>query len=166
MPFEGGDREAVTIPWGDVYTAYVSTGVPNIEVYMACPPRRIAQMRRLRLLGPVLSLGPVRAFLKHRIEQSISGPSEQKRAESKSELWGEVRSADGRRISATMTAPNGYTLTVTTGLEIAQYVLQNDVEGGYYTPSLLMGAEFAETLPGVSLDLHDSDQARSGVRSE
>jgi short subunit dehydrogenase-like uncharacterized protein len=156
VPFAHGERLAVTIPWGDVYTAFVSTGVPNIEVYMAMPPRRVAQLRRIKWLAPLLGLGAVRSYMKRRIEQKVSGPSAEKRAGTQSELWGEVVSADGRRISATMTVPNGYDLTVTAGLAITRYVLESDVEGGYYTPSLLMGSEFAESLPGVTLRMNET----------
>ena len=56
--FPKGERAAVTIPWGDVYTAFVSTGIPNIEVYMAMPPRLIAMQRRLRFFAPLLALPP------------------------------------------------------------------------------------------------------------
>ena len=52
-----------------------------------------------------------------------------------------------------MTAPNGYDQTVTAGLGIAQHLLENDVEGGYYTPSLLMGATYAASLPGVEMKI-------------
>ncbi len=158
VPFASGERTAVTIPWGDVYTAFVSTGVPNIEVYMAMSPGRIAQLRRMRLFSPLLGLGIVRSFMKRRIEQNVSGPSAEKRASTQAQLWGEVISADGRRVSATMATPNGYDLTVTASLAIMKYVLENDVEGGYYTPSLLMGAEFAESLPGVSMSVSSTVQ--------
>jgi len=153
IPFAPGERTAVTIPWGDVYTAYVSTGVPNIEVYMAMPPRRIAQLRRMRLFAPLLGTSLVQSFMKRRIEHTISGPSAETRASSGCELWGEAVSADGRCVSATMTTPNGYDLTVSAALAITRQVLEQDFEGGYYTPSLLMGPEFAETLPGVSLQM-------------
>ena len=156
IPFAPGERTAVTIPWGDVYTAFVSTGVPNIEVYMAMPPGRIAQMRRMKFLKPILGLGPVKSFIKKRIEKNVAGPSAEKRAATRSELWGEAVSADGRRVSATMTAPNGYDLTVIASLAITRHVLETDVEGGYFTPSLLMGAEFAESLPGVTFNLLES----------
>ncbi|HTA64719.1 MAG TPA: saccharopine dehydrogenase NADP-binding domain-containing protein, partial [Xanthomonadaceae bacterium] len=46
---DGQRRSAMTIPWGDVYTAFVSTGIPNIEVYMAVSPKTIANVRRMRL---------------------------------------------------------------------------------------------------------------------
>ena len=156
IPFAPGDREAVTIPWGDVYTAYVSTGVPNIQVFMAVPPARIAQMRRMKFISPLMGFGFVQNFIKKRIEKNISGPSDEKRAKTRSELWGEAVSADGRKVSATMTAPNGYDLTVTAGLAVTRYVLENDIEGGYYTPSLLMGAGFAESLPDVSVRVHET----------
>jgi short subunit dehydrogenase-like uncharacterized protein len=37
IPFLNGNQWAVTIPWGDVYTAGISTGIPNGMVYMAMP---------------------------------------------------------------------------------------------------------------------------------
>jgi short subunit dehydrogenase-like uncharacterized protein len=52
-----------------------------------------------------------------------------------------------------MSTPNGYDLTVSAALAITRAVLEQDFEGGYYTPSLLMGADFAETLPGVSVQM-------------
>jgi short subunit dehydrogenase-like uncharacterized protein len=143
----------MTIPWGDVYTAFISTGIPDIEVYMAVPPSTIVKMKRLRWLKPLLGLGFVQSFLKKQVENRVRGPSDTKREKARSELWGEVTSADGRTISATMTAPNGYDLTVTAGLGIALHLLENDVEGGYYTPSLLMGAAYAASLPGVKMKI-------------
>jgi short subunit dehydrogenase-like uncharacterized protein len=153
IPFAHADRSAMTIPWGDVYTAFISTGIPDIEVYMAVPPGTIVKMQRMRWLKPLLSLGFVQSFLKKRIENRVSGPSDAKREKARSELWGEVTTADGRTLSATMTAPNGYDLTVTAALGIVLHLLENDVEGGYYTPSLLMGAAYAASLPGVEMKI-------------
>jgi short subunit dehydrogenase-like uncharacterized protein len=156
IPFAHADRSAMTIPWGDVYTAFISTGIPDIEVYMAVPPGAIAKMQRMRWFKPLLGLGFVQSFLKKQVENRVRGPSDTKREKARSELWGEVTSADGRTISATMTAPNGYDLTVTAGLGIARHLLENDVEGGYYTPSLLMGAAYAASLPGVTMKILSS----------
>src|SRR5690242_17266656 len=38
IDFGAGRTTAMTIPWGDVSTAYHSTGIPDVEVYMAVPP--------------------------------------------------------------------------------------------------------------------------------
>ena len=154
IPFAHGKRTAVTIPWGDVFTAFVSTGVPDIEVYMAVPPATAARMRRLRWLRPLLATKPVQSFLKNRIGSRVSGPSDDTRSSTRSELWGEASSADGRSVSATMTTPNGYDLTVSAALGIVAHLLDNDVEGGFYTPSLLMGSGYAASLPGVEFRLN------------
>ncbi len=151
IPFAHGERMAMTIPWGDVYTAYISTGVPNIEVYMSVPPTTLRRLQRMRWLQPVLGMNVVQNFMKWRVERSVRGPDDARRESTNAQLWGQVRSADGRTVSGTMTTPNGYDLTVIAGLGIAAYLLQNDVEGGYYTPSLLMGADYAQSLPGVSM---------------
>jgi len=153
VPFAHGRRQAVTIPWGDVYTAFVSTGIPDIEVYLALPPSAISKLKMLRRLQPLLRLGVVKSFLKNRIEKKVSGPSDARRADTQVQIWGEVSSADGRKVSAVMTTPNGYDFTVSASLGLVQHLLENPVEGGFYTPSLLMGSCYAESLPGVSLKL-------------
>ena len=154
IPFKHGKRVAVTIPWGDVFTAYISTGVPDIEVYMSAPPSAILRMKRLRMVKPLLSMQWVQNMIKRRIEKSVTGPGQDERERSQMQLWGEVSSADGRSVSATMTTPDGYDVTVTASLGIVEHLLEHDVEGGFYTPSLLMGADYATSLPGVSLNIN------------
>ncbi len=149
--FKHGKRLAVTIPWGDVFTAYISTGVPDIEVYMVAPPSYILRMKRLRMAKPLLSMQWVQNMMKRRIEKSVIGPEVGERQTSQVQLWGEVKSADGRSASAAMTTPDGYDVTVAASLGIVEYLLETDVEGGFYTPSLLLGADYAASLPGVSM---------------
>ena len=148
---DGEARFTMTIPWGDVYTAYVSTGIPNIEVYMGVPPAMARNLRRLRWFGPVLGLGPVQSLLKAQVAKKVRGPSESKRATSGGIVWGEVKDATGKEAKGRLLTPNGYELTVTAALGIAQRLLTGDkAAGGYYTPSLLMGADYVLSLPGVS----------------
>ena len=152
--FPQGKRLAVTIPWGDVFTAYISTGVPDIEVYMSAPPSSIMQMKRMRMLKPLLTMQWVQNLMKRRVERSVTGPEIGERQSSQMQLWGEVSTADGRSVSATMTTPNGYDVTVTASLGIVEHLLENDVEGGFYTPSLLMGSDYAASLPGVAVKIN------------
>lgn len=154
IPFKHGKRLAVTIPWGDVFTAFISTGIPDIEVYMSAPPSSISQMKRLRMIKPLLSMQWVQNLMKKRIEKSVTGPELVERQASQMYLWGEASTADGRSVSATMTTPNGYDVTVSASLGIVEYLLSNDVEGGFYTPSLLMGADYAASLPGVTFEIN------------
>lgn len=148
--FPRGNRQAVTIPWGDVYTAFVSTGIPNIEVYMALPPRAIAGLRKMRWFTPLLGLSPVQWLLKKRVESSVKGPSEKRRGDSKAYVYGEVRNPRGDVRAATLTTPNGYELTAQAALRITRFLATDaGPHAGYYTPSLLMGADFVRGLPGV-----------------
>ncbi len=152
---DGQPRLAMTIPWGDVYTAHVSTGIPNIEVYMAVPPATVVRLRRLRLLGPMLDTGLAQYFLKRGVERSVRGPSAEKRARTVTHVWGEVRVPEGREARRHLVVPNGYTLTVTASLGIVEHLLRGTEAAGFRTPSQLMGAEYVLSLPGVAF----ADQA-------
>jgi short subunit dehydrogenase-like uncharacterized protein len=150
---DGEQRFAMTIPWGDVYTAHVSTGIPNIEVYMGVPPSSAARLRRLRLLGPLLGLGPVQSWLKGQVGKKVRGPSETTRGKTGCVVWGEVSDHQGRELKKRLRTPNGYELTVTASLGIVQRLIEGErPAGGYYTPSQLMGANYVLGLPGVTLD--------------
>lgn len=149
---DGEQRIAVTIPWGDVYTAHVSTGIPNIEVYMCVPPATVKHLRRLRWLGPLLGTTPVQALLKRGVAKKVRGPSEATRAKTGCVVWGEASDAEGHTLRRRLRTPNGYELTVTASLGIVERLLRGPLPaGGYYTPSMLMGADYVLDLPGVSL---------------
>jgi len=47
IDFGQGVKNAVTIPWGDVSTAYHSTGIPNIEVFIPMSPKAVKNMRKM-----------------------------------------------------------------------------------------------------------------------
>ena len=148
---DGQRRSAMTIPWGDVYTAFVSTGIPNIEVYMAVSPNTIANVRRMRLLGPLLRAGFVQEFMKRRVEKNVRGPSDEKRVSTVTHVWGEARNDAGVEVKRRLVTPNGYSLTVTASLGIVERLLRGDVPSGFRTPSQLMGADYVLSLPGVRL---------------
>lgn len=147
---DGAERTAMTIPWGDVYTAYVSTGIPNIETYMAMPAKAISRMRWLHYLQPLLAIGAVQTAMQNRALQT-AGPDEALRERTGCTVWGEARNAQGRTISLAVKTPNGYALTVTASLGIVEHLLSSNPNGGYYTPSMLMGEKYVLSLPAVHL---------------
>jgi short subunit dehydrogenase-like uncharacterized protein len=140
-------RLAMTIPWGDLATAYRSTGIGDIEVYMSVPPKLVARVRRLRGLAPLLGLPPLQAFLKARAERSIAGPTAEERAKTRSYLWGRV-TRGGESATGTLETSEGYALTAETSVAIAKRVLAGDVAPGVHTPSQAFGSRFIETVPG------------------
>ncbi len=151
IPFAHGPRKAVTIPWGDVYTAFVSTGIPDIEVYMAMPPKAIRQLQRMRWFSPLLGVKPVQTLLKTLVEHKVRGPDPIKREATQSHVWGEAINALGEKVIGEVITPNGYTLTADAAVEITRSVLERAPAGGYYTPSQLVGAKILLTLPGVDV---------------
>jgi short subunit dehydrogenase-like uncharacterized protein len=148
---DGQARSAMTIPWGDVYTAYISTGIPNIETYMVVPAKTIGRVRWLRHVQPLLGLALVQRFLKSRIDKSVPGPSDDRRRKSDCYIWGEVRNAAGKQAKLILTTPNGYDLTVQSSLGVVAHLLERNERpsGGYFTAGQLMGADYVLKLPGV-----------------
>lgn len=150
IDFGRGPVSATTIPWGDVSTAYHSTGIPNVEVYtrMAAAQRRM--MVASRYAGWLLSAGPVQKVIKKRIDGGKPGPTDAERARAFSLLWGEVMDGDGHEAVSRMRTPEGYTLTATTSVEIVRKVLAGNAPAGFQTPSLAYGPDWILDLEGVT----------------
>src|SRR3954469_4906998 len=144
-----GKRRAMTIPWGDVSTAYHSTGIPNIRVYSGTPPSQIRKMKRLAPLLPMAGWGPIKRLALHWVDKRVTGPSEQVRETARIHLWGEVRNAAGRPVTATLETPEGYRFTAASAVASVERLLQGTVPPGAWTPSRAFGADFVAGLPGV-----------------
>ena len=151
FPFtDAVNLQAVTIPWGDVFTAYFTTGIPNIRTYFAVPPKQVRQMERSNFLGPLLRLGPVKNFLRKKIESRPAGPDEQQRERAETYIYGEVTDSGGMTRAARLRTPEGYTLTAATALLILKRVLADDLQPGYQTPAGLYGADLIMEVEGVT----------------
>lgn len=147
----GRERRAVAIPWGDLATAYASTGIENITTWMCVPEGQIRALRALGLLRPLLRRKPVVRLLQAIVERRVTGPSAQVRESRSSELWGRVETADGRAIEGRAHTPEGYKLTAIAALASARRVLTEAPPPGYHTPATAFGSSFLATLPGCSL---------------
>jgi short subunit dehydrogenase-like uncharacterized protein len=141
-------KTGVTIPWGDVATAYYSTGVPNIEVYTIVPPSAVKLMKLSRYLGWLLATAPFQKYLQSKIP--LGGPSDEERAKGKTLLWGEARDAEGNKVETRMEAPEGYTLTAIAALNIAEKILNGNFTPGYQTPAKAYGADLVLEIDGVT----------------
>jgi short subunit dehydrogenase-like uncharacterized protein len=145
-----GKRWAMTIPWGDVSTAYHSTGIPNIRVYTGTPPAQIRRMKRLAPLLPLAGWKPVKRLALRWVDKRVAGPSEQVRESARVHLWGEVRNAAGRTVTATLETPEGYRFTAASAVASVEQLLQGTVLPGAWTPSRAFGADFVARIPGVA----------------
>lgn len=150
VDFGAGPVTVVTLPWGDLATAYRSTGIPNIETHMALPAGQRLAMKSARILGPLLGSRPGKALLMRLAAALPAGPSEAARAEGYSLLWGEATDAAGRHAVSRMRTPHSYMLTAQAAVAAAARVLAGDVRPGYHTPASAYGPDFALSLDGVT----------------
>jgi short subunit dehydrogenase-like uncharacterized protein len=150
VPFRRGPSRCVAIPWGDVSSAYYSTGIPNITVYMGQPDSVIAGMRVLSLVRPALGLGFVQRGLK-RMADGVKGPSSAERERCRTQLWGRVEDRWGDAREAQLEVREGYTFTADAALACLERVLAGAVPPGAWTPSQAFGASFVTELPEVDL---------------
>jgi len=142
---------AVTIPWGDVATAYYSTGIPNIEVFAGVPERQIRKMKIPALMRWALGLAPVQAFMKAQIARRVKGPTVEQRARDAMYIYGEAWDDAGHRIAMRLRTREGYTLTAESGVKATQIVMDGRLAPGVYTPSMAFGADYVLNLEGAKL---------------
>ena len=153
VDFGRGPWLTMTIPWGDVSTAYYTTGIADIRVYSAIRPSALKWLRASRHLGWLLRRKGVRRLLKSQLA-TRRGPDSRQRETSHSFIWGEVEAVDGRKASARMIGPNGYSFTAAAAVEIACRVLDGLAQPGFQTPAGLFGPDLALEL-GFSREVMD-----------
>lgn len=124
--------ESSLTPMGDLVTAYKSTGVPNIEVYMAGSAGALK-----------LPEGGIEAF--------PEGPTAEQLAAWRAFAAAEAVGADGNVARSVMETVSGYEFTALAGIEIARRVLAGEFSPGFQSPASAYGVELATDL-GARID--------------
>ena len=141
-------RPSLCIPWGDISTAWRSTGIPNIEVYSAAPANLIKVAYYTRYINWLLKLRWVKNLLRKKVDARGDGPQRERMQEGNVYLWGMARN-NNIKVEAIMKTPNGYLLTAQTATLIASRLLTVHA-GGYYTPAEHFGADFILEISGTT----------------
>lgn len=149
IDFGSGPRPAVAIPWGDLSTAWRSTGIPNLETYMALPRGAETMLALLALLRPLTRTRVGRSALESWIARRPAGPDADARARGRSRLWGEARGRAGQRVVSRLVGPEGYALTVQTALRLVERVANGEAPVGFQTPATAFGPDLILEIPGV-----------------
>ncbi len=148
--FGQGLKPTVQISWGDVSTAFRSTGIPNIEVQFEATPALKALARLPRFVKSFLGLAFMQSFLKARIDSQPEGPSDEARRSARGLLVGVARNEKGESVRSRLTTPEGYTLTAMIAVDIAKRVASGEFKPGFQTPSLAYGADYILGFDGVT----------------
>ena len=144
-----GPKTSMLLSWGDVSTAYFSTGIPNISVFIPASPSSIRFIKLAGYLKPFLGWKWVQDFLKRKAGAK-KGPSTETRSACRTLVWGEVLNKAGQTKTLRIETANGYDLTIDGPLAIMESFLENGfTKQGSLTPSMLMGSDFIDKLPGT-----------------
>ncbi len=147
-----GLRRSVCVSWGDVVTAFHTTGIPNIEVYFESTPA----IRAFQLLGQS-SLFPPAALFSHFwmqawIEAQPDGPTPSERAGRQAVIVARAETEDGRYAVSRAKTPEVYTFTAAAAALSAARVMEGDFEPGFATPARVFGETFLSSFEGVTVE--------------
>ncbi len=140
----------MSLPWGDVFTAWFTTGIPNITAYINVPKPTWFLLQAQGLFNWILRTSAVKNLVKAIILKRPAGPTETQRQKASSLVWGRVSNAAGNTATATLSTPEAYTLTAHSTLLITKKILEANYKTGYQTPAGAYGEDLVMELNGVA----------------
>ncbi len=144
-----GPQPSVNVTWGDVVTAFYTTGIPNIEVYFESSPLFRTALMASRVLGWPMTTASWQIWMKLHTQWLPDGPSAAERAAVETVIVAEAMDAHGRCVRARLHTPQAYTFTADVAPRLAARALRGDLEVGFQTPARVYGADFVLSLPQV-----------------
>jgi short subunit dehydrogenase-like uncharacterized protein len=143
----------MTIPWGDIATAYHTTGIPNIESYTGIKPTVYRLLKFQGLFNWLLRTEWMRNIVRKKINQRPAGPSDEMREKAKAFVWGKVWNNKRETAEARMSGPEGYTLTAHSSLIITKKILNGEFSTGFQTPAGCYGQDLVLEIPEVKREI-------------
>jgi short subunit dehydrogenase-like uncharacterized protein len=138
----------MSIPWGDVSTAYHTTGIPDIETYTGVPRAAYGILKFQFAFNWLLRKNAIRKYLLKKVNQRSPGPTDEMRSKARSIVWGQIRNNQGQTKTIAIRCSDGYTLTAHSTLIIVQKILNGVFKPGYQTPASAYGAGLVFEIPG------------------
>ena len=158
-----GDGWSSAVTWGDVATAFHTTGIPNIDVYFEETATVRAMLLAGRTLGPLLQTPLAQAWLKAQAQMFPEGPTATERAVHRCVIVAEAESRGGNQVTSRLRTPEAYSLSAETATVIADRAIRGDVEAGFQTPARVYGSNFILQFDGVARE--DLDPAGRGFEN-
>lgn len=149
ITFEGKSYFMMAIPWGDVFTAFETTGIQNIESYTNVSPAVYYIAKLQGLFNWLLKTQFVKKLARKMVDNQPAGLDDAKREKSTSIVWGEVINDNSHKVEARLFCPDAYSLTAFTCLLITQKILKGNFKTGYQTPAAVYGADLIMEIAGV-----------------
>jgi short subunit dehydrogenase-like uncharacterized protein len=128
--FGDGPLLCASLPFGDLVTAWHSTGIANIAMYVHTSGE---------------------AFPEGDLAQLPDGPDVAHRDAHRARAVAEVVGANGEIARSRIETVNGYSFTPVAAVEAARRVMEGERQAGFETAARLFGGEFAETIAGTTI---------------
>ncbi len=148
--FSYGERYAMPFPWGDLATAYCSTGIPNITTYLRYKP---STARLLRWISPsikvLFQLKLARRLVQAIIDRTVQGPPAEARQTGRSYIWARADDRAGHSAEAWLETLEGYEFTKIAAVRCVEKVLSSGHLAGALSPAMAFGPDFVLEIPGT-----------------
>jgi len=151
IEFGGMKRLCMSIPWGDVYTAYHTTGIPNIKVFTGVTRKTLDAILRYKKLKWAAKTAVAQWTMRKIIRNKVKGPGLEKRKTMLTHLWGKITNKEGKSVTLEMQTMESYQLTAYTAVKAAELVLANNIQPGYHTPAGAFGSDFIDQFEKYKL---------------
>lgn len=140
--FSHAPRNALPVPWGDLVTAYHSTGISNITTYMAYPPRlsRWISLTQ-RPMQTLLSIKAFNRLAAKLIERTVEGPDEETRRTARSYFYACASASGNRQVEAWLETGEAYSLTAQTAVRLVEKIFERP-QSGALSPAQVAGPDF------------------------
>lgn len=143
------ERTVLPVPWGDLVTAYRTTGIPNITTYLAYPEAITPLMRWVGpLSAKLLAVGTIRRLTQKWLEKNVQGPDEHTRQTARCYVWVSAANEKGNGAQVWLETSEGYHFTAVAGVRCVEKIFERRPQGAL-TPGLALGADFVLEIPGT-----------------
>lgn len=140
----------ILMRWGDLVTAYQSTGIANIRVGFEARPELRKLVELPAIVRFMMRFKVIQAMTKRAVDRGPEGPTEEQLETGRTEITGIAENAKGDRAVSVLTVPQPHKLSAITAVEIAHRVANGAGRPGYLTPGQLFGADFITEFEGCS----------------
>lgn len=146
--FADRERRAMPMSWGDVSTAFRTTGIPNITTYMATTAAAALGLRLFfPVVGRLLRVGWVRRAAQRLAGALVRGPGAAALARTTSQVWARAENDRGETSDVWIETVCSYPFTARAAVLCVEKILAG-IPAGATTPARAFGADFVLEIPG------------------
>jgi short subunit dehydrogenase-like uncharacterized protein len=147
MQFSDRERTVRPVTWGDLSTAYRTTGIPNITTYFPLPKKLPNLLGSLGISPKEMAENEEsKKKVDQWIEDNIHGPDENKRNTYRCYIYASVNDDKGSKAHAWLETMESYRFTAVAGVRSVEKLFELKPIGAL-TPALAFGVDFVLEIP-------------------